>query len=275
MNPKKLEDLILREIEKGNKPFFVNATSGTTVLGSFDDHYAINEVCQKYDLWHHVDACWGGFLALSKKHRHLLQGLELVNSMSFNPHKGLGVPQQCSMLLINGKKGLLRRANTSGASYLFHEADYTKHDIADKTLQCGRNADSLKLWMTLKKHGIKGLAQYADHAMEKTEYFTKLVKSQPEKYELVIEPRGPNICFWYVPPAFRGKQYTFDDRVAVHKIIFERMLQKGSILIQHNPLEEHKLPNFFRMVFKYDAADYEDLKFALDEIDNLGQDLNS
>ena len=52
------------------------------------------------------------------------------------------------------------------------------------------------------------------------------------------------------------------------------MLKKGSVLIQHNPLEEHSLPNFFRMVLKYDAADSDDLKFALEEIDRLGKDLN-
>ena len=52
------------------------------------------------------------------------------------------------------------------------------------------------------------------------------------------------------------------------------MLKKGSVLIQHNPLEEHGLPNFFRMVLKYDAADSDDLKFALEEIDRLGKDLN-
>jgi hypothetical protein len=52
------------------------------------------------------------------------------------------------------------------------------------------------------------------------------------------------------------------------------MLKTGTVLIQHNPLEEHKLPNFFRMVFKYDAADYDDLKFALNEVDRLGKDLN-
>ena len=129
--------------------------------------------------------------------------------------------------------------------------------------------------MTLKKHGITGLAEYADNAMEKTAYFTNLVKAQPEKFELVIEPKGPNICFWYTPPSFRGKPYSFDEKVAVHKTIFDRMIKKGSILIQHNPLEEHGLPNFFRMVLKYDQSDFNDMVFAIDEIDRLGKDLNS
>jgi len=104
MIPEKFEEMVKREIDKGNKPFFLNTNAGTTVLGSYDDQFAFSEICKKYGLWHHVDACWGGFMALSQKHKHLLQGVEVADSLSFNPHKGLGVPQQCSMLLVNGGK---------------------------------------------------------------------------------------------------------------------------------------------------------------------------
>jgi len=43
-------------------PFFVNATAGTTVIGSFDDIDAIADVCQKYKLWLHVDVSLPWFL---------------------------------------------------------------------------------------------------------------------------------------------------------------------------------------------------------------------
>ena len=45
MDPVKLEQLIKAEIEKGNKPFFVNSTAGSTVLGAYDDHHAIADIC--------------------------------------------------------------------------------------------------------------------------------------------------------------------------------------------------------------------------------------
>jgi glutamate/tyrosine decarboxylase-like PLP-dependent enzyme len=92
MCPQYLEEHILNEMEKGNKPFFLNTTSGTTVLGSFDDQESLNKIAKKYKLWHHIDACWGGFLAFSDKHKHLLRGAEKADSIAFNAHKGLGVP---------------------------------------------------------------------------------------------------------------------------------------------------------------------------------------
>lgn len=42
-------------LKSGGTPFFVNATAGTTVLGSFDNLNRISDVCGKYELWMHVD----------------------------------------------------------------------------------------------------------------------------------------------------------------------------------------------------------------------------
>jgi len=61
-------------------------------MGSFDDQAAISAICKKYGLWHHVDACWGGYLAFSNKNKYLFDGVEKADSISINPHKGLGVP---------------------------------------------------------------------------------------------------------------------------------------------------------------------------------------
>ena len=59
--------MIIEEKQKGNNPFFVNSMGGSTVLGTFDNYEKISEICKKYGLWNHVDACWGGYLAFSDK----------------------------------------------------------------------------------------------------------------------------------------------------------------------------------------------------------------
>lgn len=71
-----LQKQIERALEEGARPFMVSATAGTTVLGAFDEIDKIADVCQKYGLWLHVDAAWGGGALVSKKHRHLLKGIE-------------------------------------------------------------------------------------------------------------------------------------------------------------------------------------------------------
>lgn len=57
MIPEELNKAIENVIKEGRKPFFVNATAGTTVLGAFDDFEKIAHVCNKHNIWMHVDVC--------------------------------------------------------------------------------------------------------------------------------------------------------------------------------------------------------------------------
>lgn len=40
---------------QGYVPLYVNATAGTTVYGAFDPIQEIADICEKYNLWLHVD----------------------------------------------------------------------------------------------------------------------------------------------------------------------------------------------------------------------------
>lgn len=71
-----IESEILRAKSEGALPFMVSATAGTTVLGAFDPLEEIADLCEKYNLWMHVDAAWGGGALMSNKYRKLLRGIE-------------------------------------------------------------------------------------------------------------------------------------------------------------------------------------------------------
>ncbi|KAJ8035927.1 Glutamate decarboxylase 1 [Holothuria leucospilota] len=70
-----LENKVQQAIARGDKPFFVSATAGSTVVGAYDPLNGIADICEKYGLWFHVDAAWGGGVILSRKHRHLVDGI--------------------------------------------------------------------------------------------------------------------------------------------------------------------------------------------------------
>ena len=76
MDLKVLKEEIEKSLKEGAQPLMVSATAGTTVLGAFDDFKGIAKLCQTYGIWLHVDAAWGGGALVSKKHRHLLSGIE-------------------------------------------------------------------------------------------------------------------------------------------------------------------------------------------------------
>ena len=72
--------------------------------------------------------------------------------MTWNPHKSLRVPQQCSAFLTR-HEGLMNESNSTGASYLFQKdkLNYdTSYDTGDKSIQCGRLNDVFKFWLMWK-----------------------------------------------------------------------------------------------------------------------------
>jgi len=100
MIPSELDRLINESKQKGETPFYVNATAGTTVLGSFDPFNEIADICEKHELWMHVDGSWGGAVAFNEQlARERLAGVGRANSVVMCAHKMLGVPVSCSFLV--------------------------------------------------------------------------------------------------------------------------------------------------------------------------------
>ncbi|XP_065432065.1 cysteine sulfinic acid decarboxylase isoform X2 [Chrysemys picta bellii] len=275
MIPADLEKQINKAKSEGACPFFVNATCGTTVLGAFDPLVDVADLCERHGAWFHVDAAWGGSALLSRRHRHLLRGIERADSVAWNPHKMLMTGLQCSAFLLRDSSGLLQRCHCANATYLFQTDKFYNmaYDTGDKTVQCGRKVDCLKLWLMWKANGTEGLEKRVDRAFEFTRYLTEEIKKR-ESFQLVIEPEFINLCFWFVPPSLRGKQGCADYWERLGKVapaIKERMTKKGSMMVGYQPLGSKV--NFFRQVVTNPVVTKQDLDFFLDEIERLGTDL--
>lgn len=86
-----------------------------------------------------------------------------ADSVTWNPHKLLTAPQQCSTLLLR-HEGILSEAHSANAAYLFQKDKFydTKYDTGDKHVQCGRRADVLKFWFMWKAKGTSGFEKHID-----------------------------------------------------------------------------------------------------------------
>ena len=78
-----LKQQIEADIQAGLQPFMIVGTAGTTGAGAIDDLGAIANICQMHQLWFHVDAAYGGAIAITSKLRHLLKGIELCDKINF------------------------------------------------------------------------------------------------------------------------------------------------------------------------------------------------
>ncbi|KAJ1519611.1 hypothetical protein ONE63_004885 [Megalurothrips usitatus] len=276
MIPSELERLILERKARGDIPFFVNCTAGTTVLGAFDPIEEIAAICQKHNCWMHVDAAWGGGLLLSKKYRHpRLTGIEKADSVTWNPHKLMGTLLQCSTIHFK-EDGLLISCNQMSADYLFMQDKLydVRYDTGDKVIQCGRHNDIFKLWLQWRAKGDEGFERHMDHLMELSQYMVRRIKEQPDKFELMMEPELVNVSFWYVPTRLRSmpagpERENLCGQIA--PILKSRMMQSGTLMVGYQPLDHR--PNFFRNIISSAAVTQADVDFLLSEMDRLGHDL--
>ncbi|XP_004560128.1 acidic amino acid decarboxylase GADL1 [Maylandia zebra] len=275
MIPSALEEKIKLAKSEGAVPFMVNATAGTTVLGAFDPIDEIADICEKHNLWLHVDACWGGAAIMSKKHKHLLKGIHRVDSVAWNPHKMLMASLQCSAFLVRDKTSLLQRCHSARASYLFQQDKFydVSYDTGDKSVQCSRKPDAFKFWLMWKALGSRELEQRVDRALAMARYLAEEIKKR-EGFRLVLEPEFANVCFWYLPPSLRNLPESPELWKKLHTVapvVKQRMMKTGSMMTGYQPLGEKA--NFFRMVVISPQVSRQDLDFVLDEIHNLGKDL--
>ncbi|KAM7401438.1 hypothetical protein PAMA_005577 [Pampus argenteus] len=197
-------------------------------------------------------------------------------SVTWNPHKMMGIPLQCSAILVK-KRGLLQECNESGAEYLFQtDKPYdVSYDTGDKSIQCGRHVDVFKLWLMWKAKGSEGFGSQVNKCLENAEYLYDQLQRRTD-FELVFKnkPEHSNVCFWYIPPSLRSLSPGADRDTKLHQVaplIKGRMMKKGSVLIGYQPLAAKV--NFFRCVFSNPATQQEDIDFLLEEIARLGNDL--
>ncbi|KAK3321655.1 pyridoxal phosphate-dependent transferase [Apodospora peruviana] len=224
MDASALRGLVVRAKAEGRTPLYVNATAGTTVLGSYDPFEEIAAVCRDHGLWMHIDGSWGGPAIFSAKHRGKLAGAHLANSLTVNPHKMMNAPVTCSFLL-TPDVAVFHKANTLPAGYLFHGPgdDDEVWDLADLTLQCGRRGDSLKLALSWIYYGAAGFERQIDGAFETAAYLADLVASRSD-FVLVSSNPPPclQVCFYYAPGglvADEPEENTRRTRVMVCKLV--------------------------------------------------------
>ncbi|KAJ3218314.1 hypothetical protein HDU67_006086 [Dinochytrium kinnereticum] len=232
--PTVLASRIMESSGMGDHPFFVNLTAGTTVFSAYDPIFECIKVIRECEtvlghrIWVHVDGSYGGPAVFSETLKdELMGGCEDLDSISISPHKILGVPQQCSVLLVNGNrwdKRTLWKAHGLGSQYLFHnvpkddaalmqqvpacvdnESEMVEdgeedggflYDIGDATLGCGRRADSLKLFLSWAFHGTQGWRERVERAFYNCQLLADLLITA----SISVTPDTPGIRFQLVLP---------------------------------------------------------------------------
>ncbi len=280
MRPDDLAAAVARSAAEGATPLAVIGTAGTTVTSAFDDLNRLADICAEHGLWLHVDGCYGGSALFSDRHRHRLAGVERSDSFVWNLHKMMGVTQQCTALLVKDP-ARLGPCFAGQADYLFQpdklHADY---DSGDRTFQCARRVDSLKLWLTWRARGDDGFAERVDHAVALADYTRAAIASSGGRFAPAVAGDFTNVVFAWIPPDLRPLTLSgggvaalrVETRDRLHRLppaIKARMQAEGTAMVGYQPV--HGL-NTFRLLFMNPRVTTADVDAVLARIDDYGSE---
>ncbi len=231
MNVAKLREAIDADRRDGFQPFAVVATVGTTSTASVDPVSAIADVCRENDMWLHVDAAYGGPMAILPEGRFVLDGCDRADSIVMNPHKWLFVPLDFSTLYIR-RPELLRDVFSLTREYLKLDASGGAINYMDYGYQLGRRFRALKAWMAFRAFGRSGIESRIRENIRLAGYFADLVRSHPS-FELAAPQCMAVVAFRFVPA---GLDRESADRL--NEAIVQSVNDGGRSYITHTRLND-------------------------------------
>lgn len=177
--------------------------AGTTELGSIDPLQEMAILAQQYNIHFHVDAAWGGVLALTK-YKNLIRGIEKADTLTICGHKQLYLPQGISIML--AKKTQYMKTIETQATY---QARFNSFDLGRWTLEGSRPANSLFLHAALSCIGPKGYQSLLQHSFSLCNDFARKIENSLE-FELILQPQMNIVTYRYIPSTLRNKEF-YDD----------------------------------------------------------------
>ncbi len=154
MDTDALEEAIKEDMRAGLKPWMIVGTAGTTDTGAVDPLRRQGDLAEKFGLWFHVDAAYGGFFLLVDELKPMFDGIQLSDSVVLDPHKGLFLPYGIGAVILKDER-LMAGAYSYEASYMQDiQERQTVLSPADTSPELSKHFRGLRMWLPLKLHGI-------------------------------------------------------------------------------------------------------------------------
>ena len=249
----------------GEQVMAIVATAGTTDAGAIDPLREIALLAKEQQIWVHVDAAWGGALLLSEKHRHYLDGIELVDSVTLDFHKQYFQTISCGAFLL--KEARHYELMRYQAAYLNSEFDEEAGvpNLVSKSLQTTRRFDALKLWMSLEALGQKTYAGIIDHGVTMAQDVAAWIDGH-STLELVMKPQLASVLFRFRPEA------TIDDAAIalLNQKIGDALLESGRANVG---VTEHNGITCLKLTLLNPTVTLEDVKVLLSLVERTALEI--
>ena len=267
-----LENKINKAISQDRPIMMITSIAGTTELGICDPISEINSIVQKYrnqgiDIWHHVDAAYGGYFCtvdFENNFDYKKVGLEnyhdlrFANSVTLDPHKLGYVPYACGAFLASDEENYVVAAFE--AKYLQSLSGGSEKWM--KTIEGSRSAaGATATWMTAKTVGLNGQGYgkiLARSIRNKMILDQKLATEIPEIY--VLDQAQVNLSALLV----RGTARTMSEANDQTKKLILAIEDEGQFIVSSTVLKSGSYKELIKSI-----AEKLDLRLDTDEVQLL------
>lgn len=246
----RLPDALDRVRRAGRRPMALVAGACATGTGLHDDLRGIGEFCAEAGVWFHVDGAHGASALLSEEHRHLLDGIELADSLIWDAHKMLRTSSLAAAVLTR-RENDLDAAFRQRASYLFYGDQ--GFDLIGRTVECSKAELGLKIFLNLAWRGERGLGEHVARQYATAHRFWELARQRPG-FTCPYEPESNIVCF----------RYGTGDQVELR----ERLMADGAFQLTSAEIDGVR---HLRIAVMAPATDDKTLEALLDRIDEEGR----
>lgn len=225
-----LEEAIARDLKHGRCPVVVAANAGTASTGTIDSLAAIRDLCRRFQIWFHVDAAYGGPAILSSQYRQPLSVLADADSLALDPHKWLSIPVEAGLSLVKDAAAM-RDAFSLIPPYIRTDGNSAGVMglpwLSEYGFQQTRGFRALKVWMSLKFHGIDAYRKSIERDLSLADHFAERIR-QSDDLQLSVQPSLSIVCFRFEPKQLGGDEQKLD---ALNKRLLESIQLGGQAFV--------------------------------------------
>jgi glutamate/tyrosine decarboxylase-like PLP-dependent enzyme len=201
-----LNESIQKDKAKGLQPMCIVGLAGTTNLGAVDDLKTLHEIAKRENCCFHVDAAYGGGMLLSNKYPDILNGLNLADSVTIDPHKWFYAPLDAGAILVKDHKRLTISFGMEPA-YLTDQSQQKnqRYQFYVHGFEQSKRFRSLKVWVSFYHYGKTKIGEWVDNNVGHAKHLHHLAIASPE-FESATEPIMSAVCLHYKNPELNPEQ---------------------------------------------------------------------
>ncbi|KAM7258133.1 hypothetical protein ACFE04_013874 [Oxalis oulophora] len=259
LSPQSVRTAIEQDIEAGLVPLYICGTIGTTPSGTVDPLEELGKISEEFELlWFHIDAAYAGSACICPEYRNYMNGVELADSISMNPHKWFLTNLDCCCLWVK-KPHLLIDSLSTKPEILNNVATESNEvvDYKDWQIALSRRFRAIKLWVVIRRYGLSQLMHHIRSDVRLAKHFEALVVEDP-MFEIVVPSMFALVCFRLKPRADES-----DDATELNKKLLLAINSSGGAFMTHAMLggvyaircaigttltEEHHVDNLWKLV---------------------------